>query len=127
MEHMFVFKSRNWHGCDLFIQSLFLLSRYNHFSLKAFAFIPRCAEILVISALVYVGLITLQQFAQFRQLTSDQTSFSVLCRISCRFSGGFLSILLIKYRKDLRFRSNFFFNSFKSMDSMGRKMKGKNC
>src|SRR6185312_3839106 len=121
MEHMLVFKSRNWHGCDLFIHSLFLLSRYSHFSLKSFAFMPRCAEILLISSVVYVGLITLQQFAQLRQLTCVHTSFPVLSRISCRSLGGFFSILLIKYRKDLRFRSNFFFNVFKSTDSMEEK------
>src|SRR6185312_10164599 len=120
MLHIFVVRSRNWHGCERFIQSLFFFSRYSHFSLKSFGLMPRCADILLISAVVYVGLITLQQLAQLRQFISCHTFFSASSIRLSRLAGGLLSILVIKYLYDFRRRSKCFFNLFRWIEFIKR-------
>jgi hypothetical protein len=94
--------SRNWQGVDLLSQSPFLSLR-NHFFLKSAGEILKCDDIRRMSLFVYVGDISLQQFAQLRQSTSRQTSASDLAAsLSKPLGGFFLSLLRNLLNADLR-------------------------
>src|ERR1035437_5855022 len=103
MEHLL--STRNWQGCVLFTQSPESSSLSSHLSLNSFGFIPMCAEMRVISALLKVGVIVLQQLAHSVQFTSRHTVASTLATSSDISSGTISSNLSRKADSDFLFRA----------------------
>ena len=102
MLHKFVFRSRNWQGVVLLIQSPLSRSFFNHFFFMSSTGICKWLAILLMSLFVYVGVITLQQLAQEIQFTSSHTWLPAFIAVCWKLRGGLLSIPFNNFKKDFR-------------------------
>src|SRR5690606_1802546 len=108
---------RNWQGVAVFIQSP-VSSLYSQRSLNWRGFMPKWVEIRIISALVYVGVMVLQQLAHARQSISSHTSRSTSATSSGISSGTILSSLARNLMSLPFFLSAFLANFFKSITNI---------
>src|ERR1019366_3264503 len=105
-----------WQGCVLFTQSSESSSLTSQRSLNSFGVISRWAEMRLMSALVNVGVIVLQQLAHSIQFVSRHTVASTLATSIGISSGTISSNLSRKATSDFLLRAVVILNFFKSIE-----------